>query len=568
MFLRSEMPMRLLFLVTALLSCLSPVAAAAQARDPVVPRLEQRGKATQLIVQGKPFLILGGEVHNSSSSDLAYMAPIWSKLKAMNLNTVLVPIAWETIEPVEGQFDFTLLNGLLRGARAHDLKVVLLWFGAWKNTYSSYVPAWVKRDQTRFARALTADGRGTERLSAFSDAARDADARAFARLMRYLKAVDGAQQTVISVQVENEVGVIPQSRDHSPAAEAAFAGPVPAVLMERLAGQRTRIHPELRTAWERAGGRGAGTWREVFGDTGMTESLFMAWHYSTFIEKVTAAGKAEYALPMFTNAALIRPNYQPGQYNSGGPLPFAIDIYKAGAPSLDFLAPDIYFEDYVNWASQYARPDNPLLVPEARGGPAGAANALYSYGSLGAIGFSPFGIDGEGVVLQGDASIGLQAAGEGDPAMAHLYGLLAPLAPRILDAQAAGTISTVILEGGAQRSGRGRIGDYIVDVQRATGPDGKLDPLSRVAAMFLQTGPDEFTVVGAGDMQLSFTTDRPGAPIAGIESVDEQFLGIAGASRTGRRLNGDETGQGQGLRLFSADAADRKAYRLRLYRYR
>lgn len=560
--------MRFLLLLTALLSCFGPTVSAAQTRDRRPPRLEQRGKATQLVVAGTPFLILGGEIHNSSSSDLGYMAPIWPKLKAMNLNTVLVPVAWETIEPVEGQFDFALVDGLLRGARAHDLKLVFLWFGAWKNTYSSYVPAWVKRDQARFPRVLTADGRGTERLSPFSDAARDADARAFARLMRYLKTADAAQQTVISVQVENEVGVIPQSRDHSPVAEAAFAGAVPAALMRHLEAKRTLIHPELRTAWERAGGQSAGTWREVFGDTSMTESLFMAWHYAAFIEKVTAAGKAEYALPMFTNAALIRPNYQPGQYNSGGPLPFAIDVYKAGAPSLDFLAPDIYFEDYVSWSSQYARPDNPLMVPEARGGPAGAANALYSYGSLGAIGFSPFGIDGEGVVLQGDASIGLQAAGEGDPAIAHLYGLLAPLAPRILDAQAKGAISTVILEGGAQRSGRGRIGDYVVEVQRASGPDGKLDPLARVAAMFVQSGPDEFTVVGAGDMQLSFTTDRPGPPIAGIESIDEQFVGAGGVVRPGRRLNGDETGQGQGLRLFSGDAADRKTYRLRLYRYR
>lgn len=560
--------MRFLLLLPALLSFLTPIVSAAQVRDPVLPHLEQRGKAKQLVVEGKPFLILGGEIHNSSSSDLAFMTPIWPKLKAMNLNTVLVPVAWETIEPVEGRFDFALVDGLLRGARAHDLKLVLLWFGAWKNTYSSYVPAWVKRDQIRFARVLTADGRGTERLSPFSEAARDADARAFARLMNHLKAADGTQQTVISVQVENEVGVIPQSRDHSPAAEAAFAGPVPAALMRHLEAKRTFIHPALRTAWEQTGGRPAGTWQEVFGNTGMTDSLFMAWHYATFIEKVATAGKTEYALPMFTNAALIRPNYQPGQYNSGGPLPFAIDVYKAGAPSLDFLAPDIYFEDYVNWASQYARPDNPLLVPEARGGSAGAANALYSYGALGAIGFSPFGIDGEGVVLQGDASIGLQAAGEGDPAIAHLYGLLAALAPTVLDAQARGTSSTVILEGGAQRSGRGRIGDYVVDVQRASGPDGKLDPLARVAATFLQTGPEEFIVVGAGDMQLSFSTDRPGAPIAGVESIDEKFFDVSGSSRTGRRLNGDETGQGQGLRLFSTDSASRKGYRLRLYSYR
>jgi len=543
------------------------VGGSARAQSSAAPHLERRGEATQLIVGGKPYLVLGGETHNSSSSDLAYMAPIWPKLKSMNLNTVLVPVAWETIEPEEGRFDFSKVDGLLKGAREHDLRLVILWFGAWKNTYSSYVPAWVKRDQARFARVQTSDGRGTERLSPFSAASRDADAHAFAQLMRHIRTVDGTQHTVLMVQVENEVGIIPESRDHSPAAEAAFKAPVPDALMRHLSERRATLHPELRTAWETAGARTSGTWNDIFGDTDMVDSLFMSWAYATFIESVAAAGKAEYALPMFTNAALIRPNYEPGQYNSGGPLPFAIDVYKAGAPSLDFLSPDIYFEDYVNWASQYARRDNPLFVPEARGGPAGAANALYSYGALGALGFSPFGIDGQGVVLQGDASIGLSAAGDGDPAMAALYGQLAPLAPMILQKQADGQISTVIVEGGAQRAGRGRIGEYIVNMTRASGPKGDVDQTSRIAAMFIQTEADEFIVVGSGDAQLNFTADRPDASIIGIESIDEQFL-KNDRMVTGRRLNGDETGQGQSLRLFSHDAADQRVYRVRLYRYR
>jgi hypothetical protein len=558
----------LLSVTRAIVAAVAVLAAAtAQAQAAGAPHLERRGAATQLIVAGEPFLVLGGELHNSSSSDLAYMAPIWPRLKAMNLNTVLAPVAWETIEPQEGRFDFSNVDGLLKGARAQNLRLVLLWFGAWKNTYSSYVPGWVKRDQARFARAETSDGRGTERLSPFSATTRDADARAFAALMRHLRAVDGAQHTVLMVQVENEVGVIPESRDHSAAAEAAFAAPVPAPLLRYLAAHRATLHPDLRTAWESAGARTAGTWRAVFGDAAMTDSLFMAWAYATFIEEVTRAGKAAYALPMFTNAALIRPNYEPGQYNSGGPLPFAIDLYKAGAPSLDLLAPDIYFEDYAHWASQYARADNPLFVPEARGGAVGAANALYSFGTLRAVGFSPFGIDGEGVVLQGDASIGLSAAGEGDPAMTSLYGQLAPLAPLILQKQAQGGATTILIEGGAQRAGRGRVGDYVVSMARASGAKGEVDQTSRIAAMFLQTSPDEFLVIGSGDAQLSFATDRPGAPMVGIESIDEQLL-RGGQIVAGRRLNGDETGQGQSLRLFSKDAADRKIYRVRLYRYR
>jgi beta-galactosidase GanA len=321
------------------------------------------------------------------------MKPVWPRLSAMHLNTVLLPIAWETIEPEEGKFDFKLVDGLLEGARANNLKLVVLWFGAWKNTYSSYAPAWVKTNEQRFPRVQTSDGRGTERLSPFSTDVRDADARAFAKLMAHLKQADGDAQTVLMVQVENEVGVIPESRDHSPAASAAFASTVPAVLMAYLEKHRAALNPEFRAAWEAAGGKTQGTWQEIFGNVPLTDDLFMAWNYASYIGHVAAAGKAEYALPMFANAALIRPNYEPGQYNSGGPLPHSMDVWKAAAPSLDFLSPDIYFNEFAQWASWYTRPGNPLFIPETQGGAAGAANALYAFGHLSAIGFSPFGID-------------------------------------------------------------------------------------------------------------------------------------------------------------------------------
>ena len=529
-----------------------------------LPHLERRGAATQLIVDGKPFLILGGETHNSSYSSADYMRPVWPKLAAMNLNTVIVPIAWENIEPKEGQFDFTVADDLLKGARDAKLRLVILWFGSWKNTYSSYVPAWVKADGARFPRVETSDGRGTERLSPFSASVRDADAKAFAALMRHLRAVDAAQQTVLFMQVENEVGVIPQSRDHSAVAEAAFAGPVPDALMRHLADHRASLDPELRAAWEKAGGRMSGTWQQVFGDNSLTDHLFMSWFYAGFIDRVAAAGKAEYGLPMYTNAALIRPNYEPGQYNSGGPLPHSMDLWKAAAPSLDFLSPDIYFDDFVSWASAYDRPDNPLFIPEARGGAGGAANALYAFGALDAVGFSPFGIDGSGGA--GDRE-GNGKSGEGlDPAIGAIYGQLARLSPLILQKQAEGAIRATVMEGEAQRGARVRIGDYIANMTRVPGADGKVDPASRPGALFLQTGKDEYLVVGSGDAVLTFTTDRPGPPTVGIESIDEVRLQSAGMA-PGRRLNGDENGQGQVLRLQASDAAHGIAYRIRLYRY-
>lgn len=529
-----------------------------EAAPPDVPHLERRGAATQLVVDGKPFLVLGGELHNSSSSSIAYMKPIWPRLAAMHLNTVLVPVAWETIEPREGKFDFSVIDGLLEGARDDHLRMAILWFGSWKNTYSSYVPAWVKRDASRFARVQTAEGRGTERLSPFCAACRDADAKAFTRLLQHLREADGEQHTVLFLQVENEVGVIPQSRDHSAAANAAFNAAVPQTLMRYLTEHRTSLDPRLRAAWEAAGGRTTGTWQQVFGNGSLTDDLFMAWAYARYIDRVAAAGKAAYSLPMYTNAALVRPNYEPGQYNSGGPLPHSIDLWKAGAPELDFLSPDIYFNDFAFWAGSYVRPDNPLFIPETVGGETGSANALYAFGQLEAIGFSPFGIDG----------------GAHDDAISNTYAELARLAPLILRKQSEGGISALIIESDEQRGGgRLRIGDYIANMARTGGstsgpPGAAAAPASRISALFFLTGPNEFLVVGSGDAQLTFTSDRPGPPIVGIESIDEQFVQKDGSFVRGRRLNGDEDGQGRSLRLHAGDLAQGKLYRVRLYRYR
>ena len=538
-------------------------AAIGQTRDSHagLPHLEKSGSATQLIVDGKPFLVLGGELHNSSSSSIEYMKPVWPRLAAMHLNTVLLPVAWETIEPEEGRFDFSVVDGLLEGARANNLKLVILWFGAWKNTYSSYVPAWVKADTERFPRVQTSDGRGTERLSPFSTAVRDADARAFAKLMRHLREVDGDTHTVLMVQVENEVGVIPESRDHSAVANAAFSAAVPPALTSYMEKHRTALDPEFRAAWEAAGGKTAGTWQEVFGKTSLTDDLFMAWQYATYIDHVTAAGKAEYPLPMFANAALIRPNYEPGQYNSGGPLPHSMDVWHAGAPSLDLLSPDIYFNEFAQWAGWYARRDNPLFIPEAQGGAAGAANALYAFGHLSAMGFSPFGIDDLGNAPLDLVGVTNASEHPNSSAISSVYGELSRLAPMILEKQGTGGITAALMEGEAQRSARVSVGDYTANITRAGGASG-----ARVATMFLQTGPNEFLVAGSGDAQITFSTDKPGPPIVGIESIDEEFF-KDGAWLPGRRLNGDENSQGQALKLYASDLAQGKIYRVRLYRY-
>src|SRR6188474_1640298 len=205
------------------------------------PRLDRHARTPQLVVQDKPFLVLGGELGNSSASSAAYTKPHWPRLRAMNLNTVLAPVSWELIEPTEGKFDWTPVDDLLRDARANDLKLVILWFGAWKNSMSTYVPSWVKRDPKRFPRAQLADGSSVEILSAFSASTRDADVRAFGAFMEYLKRVDGDKNTVLMVQVENEIGMLPLARERGAVADRLFAGPVPAELMRGLAARGEKV---------------------------------------------------------------------------------------------------------------------------------------------------------------------------------------------------------------------------------------------------------------------------------------------------------------------------------------
>jgi hypothetical protein len=375
--------------------------------------------------------------------------------------------------------------------------------------------------------------------------------------MRHIKEKDGELHTVLMVQVENEVGVIPEARDHSAAAVRAFQGPVPAELLSHLQQRTSRLDPEFRAIWDAAGNKRSGTWEDVFGKGPLTEDLFMAWHYARYVNSIAAAGKAQYALPMFVNAALIRPNYQPGQYNSGGPLPHSLDLWRAGAPAVDFFAPDIYFDNFAEWSGKYHRDGNPLFIPEAVGSTTGAANAFYAIGQLQAIGFSPFGIDG----LQ--STYPRDKPGETSPELTASYGVLAELTPLILQKQSENRIAAVLLEGPSQRAGRVSLGSYTFTIEPGTPADvGK-----RGAAMLLQMGPEEYIVAGSGNLTItiSASSDSPGPPIPGIVSVDEEILEDGHWIRK-RRLNGDESGQGRVLRLEDPRAA--VILRVKLYRYR
>ncbi|HXS55935.1 MAG TPA: beta-galactosidase, partial [Hanamia sp.] len=281
------------------------------------PHLQKKGSTHELIVEGKPFLILGGELANSTASSLDYLRPSWKKFKDMNLNTILVPVYWELMEPVEGKFDFTLVDSILNISHNNNLKVILLWFGSWKNSMSCYAPSWVKTNQARFPRAQDQTGKGLEILSTFSQNNLDADVKAFTALLKHIKAIDKSQ-TVIMVQVENEIGMLTEAREYTAEANKAFNNKVPKELIDYLNANKELLVPELKEHWSKTNFETKGNWENVFGKSLATDELFQAWYYAKFTNAVAASGKKEYRLPMYVNAALNYRNVQPGKYPSAG----------------------------------------------------------------------------------------------------------------------------------------------------------------------------------------------------------------------------------------------------------
>ncbi len=352
-----------------------------------MPVLIEKNGRHALLVDGKPFFILGGQAHNSSAWP-AMMPAVWQSVEYMHLNTLEVPVYWEQVEPQEGKFDFSVIDTLLAGAQAHKVHLVLLWFGTWKNGSNHYMPEWMKLNAAKYPDITGRNGKPVDSPSPFSDATLQADKKAFAAVMHHLKQAD-PNHTVIMVQVENEPGTWDSMRDYSPQAEKLFSGNVPAALMNPGILKALNITTVS-----------TGTWAQVFGER--ADEYFHAWFIAKYINEVAGAGKAEYPLPLYVNAALREPltNTPAKQYESGGATDNVIPIWKAAAPSIDLLAPDIYLQGsdrVLKVLDLYGRADNALFVPEAA---LNAVNAKYFYEVLarGGIGFSPFGIDNNGNV--------------------------------------------------------------------------------------------------------------------------------------------------------------------------
>jgi beta-galactosidase GanA len=497
-------------------------------------------------------LILGGELGNSSSSNIDYMRPVWRKLKSMHLNTVLIPVYWELLEPAEGKFDFTLVDSMMAEARKQDLKLIILWFGSWKNSMSCYAPEWIKLNQQKFERAKNSKGNGLEILSAFNKINLTADMNAFVTLMKHIAQLDSVEKTVLMVQVENEIGMLTEARDYTDAANLAIHQKVPDQLINYLKKNKNELVPEFVTYWSINGFSTTGSWEEIFGKSLATDELFQAWQYAVYTNAIAAAGKKAYDIPMYVNAALNYKNVLPGQYPSGGPLPHLMDIWQAAAPAIDILSPDFYNPYFRSYCDLYSRRNNPFFIPEIRSEPGNAAKVFLAVGHYKAIGFSPFSIESDTTASE-------------EP-VAKSYRLLQQLSSLILENQVTGKIEGVLLDSNFQNQEL-IMGDYKLTISHEYSlgwSAGSKEPgWPESGGLIIQTAQNEFIIAGTG-IVVSFSSAKNLNSFVGIlQAYEGEYMN--GQWIPGRRMNGDQDHQGRHIRIpvkkFSIQ-------RVKLYDYR
>ncbi len=476
-----------------------------------LPQLKQEGNITRLYVDGKPFIMVAGELHNSTSSNLTYLQPIFPKLKEMGLNTVLVSIAWGQFEPQEGRFDYSIIDGIIAQARENKLKLCLLWFGSWKNGLSTYPPLWVKKDSKRFFKLKQSNGSTGEVISPFCKEAQIADAKAFVQLMKRIKDID-KEHTVVMIQAENEVGAF-QDIDYNKQALDLFNSKVPENLIRYLQKYTDKLSPEIKYVWQKNGSKTQGTWSEIFADTMKSaQNFFMTWQYAQYINEICRLGKKELNLPMYVNAWLVQKTTDlPGVYPNGGPVSRVIDIYKAVAPDIDICAPDIYAPNYKKILSMYHRSDNPLFIPEST---TEQARAFYAYAEHDAICFSPFGIE--------DAYA--------DLAYRQAVSIINELMPYILKYQGTGKMRGFMRTKNRAADTLVFGGDKVIVAYNNWDDTGY--------GLVIQTAPNEYVVAGI-TAQLRFESQNLSKNIR----IGQVFEGKLEGEQwvTTRMLNGDET---------------------------
>ena len=519
-------------------------------------------------------LILGGELSNSAATSVEDIDEVMPRMKALGLNTVLVPAYWELMEPTEGKFDFTLIDSTIQQARNLQLKVVFLWFGAWKNSMSCYAPLWFKQDMKRFPRARTSNGKPLEIASCFSEQVFQADNKAFEALVKHI--CETGSDVVTMIQVENEIGMLEDARDHSPLAEEVYQKGVPQELISYLKKNQKTLHPWLKARFDAKGK----TWKEVFGNDIYTDEIFMAYYYAKYVGRLCETARKYTQMPLYVNAAMNSRGRQPGQYPSAGPLAHLIDLWHCGAPQLLCLAPDIYDTGFKGWADQYALPNNRLFIPESRCCENSGARAMYAFGEHQALGFSPFAIDQaspketESVTkayyllrqllhINSQKSWGLLFDQEDKERIIENDGMVItcrhyftlPWDSRATDGSTwpeGGAILKKLANNEYLLAGTGIVVTFASAYEKTHEQQQVL-------------GEDGFVAAGTQDSSVKSQVSSFKGVRKGIASVDEVSIDEEGRMHYQRRLNGDQDHQGRHVRLACGEW---KILHVRLYDYK
>ncbi|WP_282943812.1 DUF5597 domain-containing protein [Bifidobacterium pullorum] len=492
-----------------------------------IPHIEDVNGIPTLFVDGEPFLATAGELQNSSAASLDYMEKnVWPNLEGMHVNSLVVPLYWEQIEPEEGKFNFTLVDGITRQAREHDTKIIGLWFGLWKNAESMYVPGWMKTDTATYFRARKVNGEPLDSISPLCEAAVEKDMNAYTTLMEHIAELDRDQTTFIFMQVENEIGLLGSDRDYSDMANELFAQGIPTDLAEKL-------------------GVAAGTpWADEF--PGHDGENFMAYHYAKDVERIAAAGMDKHPIPAYTNSWLYQYPWNPGSYPAGGPSTPTHRVWKAMAPSLFTLAPDIYVPTIAKAMNDYSYEGNPLFVPEVRKDAQTASYALYAFTKYNAIGYSPFGI--EQLALDPDSipkpPMSVMIALNIDPSsfditnskpyLSRVYELIQGMKPLLLEYRGTDRLHSWVRESETDFGRYLTLKNY--DLKVAFSPKAESQPLASGALFEL----DDDTLLMVGMMcSMNFTAKIGENSKVGIVSYQEGTI-ADGQFVASRVLNGDE----------------------------
>ena len=498
-----------LLLAVAVMAAM-PMTVSAQGKSPA--KVETVNGVKRLVQDGKPFLMLSGEFLNSSSSTRRTIESSFKCAKQMGMNAVIASISWEQIEPEEGKFDFTQIDNIIDMAEKYDLRVTMIWFATWKNGESSYPPLWVKANDSKYFRTKDSNGKSTTTISPVCTAAMKADIKAFREVMKYVRAHD-KNYRICAVQVENEVGSFVDI-DHSKQAQKVYEGKVPAELTAYLSTHELSELSEI--AWKENGKKMSGTWKEVFGDGDYGKQIFMTWHFASYLNEVAKAGKEEYDLPMFANCWMAAKDADHANYPNGGPRPCVIDIYKAAAPALDWVSPDMYNTNYTSVFGSYTREDNPLFIPEISTGV--TPPAYLAFGEYNAQCYAPFGFE--------QVHNNKQFVGE--------YKTLGALLPLISEYQGTGKMHGFLRMRTDEEDGTCdfKLGKYTFTVHFIKGERS-------AHGIAIQTGEDEFIVAGVG-AYITFSTDKPGMTTK-VGYAEEIEFDKDGNESTLFVLNGDET---------------------------